>query len=148
MVTLWWEGSFEFGERVIVTAEELDPYLADFVSANRGRQLWRTHVHAAGRRPAPRRVARLSRRLTAGQDRDLVAVVHGRLQAVEEPDVLAAHVDVHEPAQVAVLSDPVAQAVVAVVQPVQHLADGAGLVDLVSASPPVNPLRSCVGSSP
>ena len=33
---LWWEGSFEYGERVFVTAEELDPYLADFVDEHRG----------------------------------------------------------------------------------------------------------------
>ncbi len=30
--TLWWEGGFEAVERVFMTAEELDPYLADFVS--------------------------------------------------------------------------------------------------------------------
>jgi hypothetical protein len=29
---LWWEGSFDYGERVFMSAEELDPYLADFVS--------------------------------------------------------------------------------------------------------------------
>jgi Methyltransferase domain len=33
--TLWWEGSFEYGERVFTSADELDPYLADFVSRNR-----------------------------------------------------------------------------------------------------------------
>lgn len=31
---LWWEGSFEYGERVMLSAEELDPYLRDFVAAN------------------------------------------------------------------------------------------------------------------
>jgi len=31
--TLWWEGSFEFGERVMMSPGELDPYLADFVDA-------------------------------------------------------------------------------------------------------------------
>jgi SAM-dependent methyltransferase len=31
--TLWWEGSFEFAERVMTSAEELDAYLADFVAA-------------------------------------------------------------------------------------------------------------------
>ena len=35
VVSLWWEGSFKYGERVFVSAEELDPYLADFVSENR-----------------------------------------------------------------------------------------------------------------
>lgn len=33
--TLFWEGSFDYRERVFVSAEQLDPYLADFVSANR-----------------------------------------------------------------------------------------------------------------
>ena len=32
VVQLWWEGSFEFGERVMTGAEELDHYLAEFVS--------------------------------------------------------------------------------------------------------------------
>ena len=31
VATLWWERSFEFRERFIADAEELDPYLADFV---------------------------------------------------------------------------------------------------------------------
>lgn len=31
--TLWWEGSFEAGERFIEDADELDAYLADFVAA-------------------------------------------------------------------------------------------------------------------
>jgi hypothetical protein len=33
--TLWWEGSFEYAERVFTSAEELDPYLAEFVSEHR-----------------------------------------------------------------------------------------------------------------
>jgi Methyltransferase domain len=33
--TLWWEGSFEYGERVFTSAEALDPYIADFVEENR-----------------------------------------------------------------------------------------------------------------
>jgi methyltransferase family protein len=32
---LWWEGSFEYGERIMLEPWELDPYLADFVAANR-----------------------------------------------------------------------------------------------------------------
>ena len=32
---LWWEGSFEYGERVFFEAAELDAYLADFVAAHR-----------------------------------------------------------------------------------------------------------------
>src|SRR3954453_695159 len=66
------------------------------------------------------------RRSTPGhsrQDRDLVPVLDSRLEPVEEADVLPAHVDVHEAAQVAVDRDAVAQAVVAVVEAVEHLAD-------------------------
>ena len=33
--TLWWEGSFQYGERVMLSAEEVDPFLADFVSEHR-----------------------------------------------------------------------------------------------------------------
>ncbi|MFL5885739.1 MAG: class I SAM-dependent methyltransferase [Thermoleophilaceae bacterium] len=36
--TLWWEGGFEFRERVMTSAEELDPYLAEFVAAHRPRR--------------------------------------------------------------------------------------------------------------
>ena len=63
------------------------------------------------------------------EDRDLVAVLDRRVEPVQEADVLAAHVHVHEAAQVAVLRDPVAQAVVAVVEPVEDLADRGRAVD-------------------
>jgi SAM-dependent methyltransferase len=33
--TLWWEGTFEFGERIFIGPDELDPYLADFVRRHR-----------------------------------------------------------------------------------------------------------------
>jgi hypothetical protein len=33
--SLWWDGSFEYSERIMLSAEELDPYLADFVAAHR-----------------------------------------------------------------------------------------------------------------
>jgi hypothetical protein len=33
--SLWWEGSFDFDERIMVSADELDPYLADFVERHR-----------------------------------------------------------------------------------------------------------------
>jgi hypothetical protein len=33
--TFWWEGSFEYGERIMLSGEELDPYLADFVASHR-----------------------------------------------------------------------------------------------------------------
>jgi SAM-dependent methyltransferase len=35
VLTLWWEGSFEARERVFTSAEELDPYVAGFVSRHR-----------------------------------------------------------------------------------------------------------------
>src|SRR5918995_4644549 len=44
-----------------------------------------------------------------GQHRDLVPVAHLGGEPVLEPDVLARHVDVDEPAQVAVLGDALAQ---------------------------------------
>jgi Methyltransferase domain len=33
--TLWWEGSFEYGERIMMSGPELDPYLSEFVAAQR-----------------------------------------------------------------------------------------------------------------
>jgi hypothetical protein len=51
---LWWEGSFEYGERVMMTAEELDAYLADFVAANRPASLSRDRTSAFLRRVANR----------------------------------------------------------------------------------------------
>jgi Methyltransferase domain len=33
--TLWWESSFEFGERVFISPDELDAYLAEFVERHR-----------------------------------------------------------------------------------------------------------------
>jgi hypothetical protein len=41
---LWWEGSFEYGERIMLTAGDLDPYRADFVSAHRGRRWLRDRL--------------------------------------------------------------------------------------------------------
>jgi methyltransferase family protein len=35
VLTVWWEGSFEARERVFTSAEELDPYVAGFVSRHR-----------------------------------------------------------------------------------------------------------------
>lgn len=32
VTTLWWEGSFDYGERIFVGPDELDAYLADFVA--------------------------------------------------------------------------------------------------------------------
>jgi hypothetical protein len=36
--TLWWEGSFEYAERVLIGPEEVDRYLADFVAEVRRRR--------------------------------------------------------------------------------------------------------------
>ena len=47
--TIWWDGSFSYRERIFVSAEELDPYVADFVARNR-RDVPVNH----GRRLSPR----------------------------------------------------------------------------------------------
>ena len=60
------------------------------------------------------------------EDRDLLPVVHHRLDAVGEAHVLALHEHVHEPAQDAVFHDAVAKARMLVVELVDQLADGAG----------------------
>ena len=62
-----------------------------------------------------------------GEDRHLVAVGDGGLEAVLEADVLAADVDVDEAPQVPVLGDALAQAVVLVEDRVERLADGPAL---------------------
>jgi hypothetical protein len=36
--TLWWEGTFDYGERAIMSPDELDDYLGSFVERNRGRR--------------------------------------------------------------------------------------------------------------
>src|SRR4051812_44925466 len=64
-----------------------------------------------------------------GQDRHLRPVRDLGLEAVAEPDVLAAYVHVDEAAQLAVVADPLAQVAVAVEEGVEDLADG-GAVDL------------------
>ena len=56
--TLWWEGGFPYRERVLLTAEEVDSYLADFV---------REHVGAAPRRRS--RLGAFRRRLAPGHPR-------------------------------------------------------------------------------
>jgi SAM-dependent methyltransferase len=52
--TLWWEGSFGFGERIMMSAAELDPYLADFVAAHRKPRPALDRVSALLRRTAAR----------------------------------------------------------------------------------------------
>jgi hypothetical protein len=51
--TLWWEGGFEYGERVLLTGEEVDAYLGEFV---------KRHLPAE-RRAAAGPLTRLTRRL-------------------------------------------------------------------------------------
>lgn len=59
VVSLWWEGSFEYGERIFMTPEELDPYLSDFVATELGRR-----AHLMPRRSLTTRVRnRLARAL-------------------------------------------------------------------------------------
>src|SRR4051812_38926011 len=41
--TLWWNGSFEYGERIFIEPQELDDYLAEFVAA--ARQRWPERRH-------------------------------------------------------------------------------------------------------
>ena len=47
VTTLWWEGTFECGERLFVGPEELDPYLRGFVDRNLQLRGWdgRTPLH-------------------------------------------------------------------------------------------------------
>src|SRR4051812_26496425 len=60
------------------------------------------------------------------QDRDLGAVGHRRLEAVEVADVLAGQEDVDEPAQAAVVAaDARSQLAVLGIERLEHLADGA-----------------------
>ena len=98
----------------------------------------------AGRSAARAQRPASSPSATAGQDRDLVAVLDRGVEAVEEADVLAADVDVDEPAQAAVLGDPAAQLAVTLVQRVEHLADGRAVDRRRSTSPSVA-ARSWVG---
>lgn len=57
---LWWEGSFEFGERVFADADELDRYLADFVTVHR-------HRVPTPERSAAGLAARVARRAMTGR---------------------------------------------------------------------------------
>ena len=67
-----------------------------------------------------------------------------RVEVVEEADVLLADVDVDEPPQTTVLGDPAAQLAVALVEGVEHLADGRAVDGGQTPSPPVAS-RSWVG---
>lgn len=59
VLTLWWEDSFEYRERVFVSAEELDPYVADFVARHRpDESRARPRRSAAALRRGARRLAR------------------------------------------------------------------------------------------
>src|SRR5262245_45278637 len=95
------------------------------------------------RSPVLRWVIESSATRYGGQDLHLVAVGHGRVQSGAEADVLAADVDVHEPAQAAAaVGESVAQLAVLGVQRLEHLADGgtAGL-DRAAAARRVAQLR-------
>ena len=52
--SLWWEGSFEFGERIMMSGPELDPYLAEFVAEHRRPRPARDRLSRALRRAADR----------------------------------------------------------------------------------------------
>ena len=82
-----------------------------------------TAIVAAHRRAAPA-AAEAQPPATAGRIVTSSPSVTGGVEPVEEADVLAADVDVDEPPQAAVLGDPAAQLAVALVQRVEHLADG------------------------
>jgi hypothetical protein len=52
--TLWWRAGFEFGERVLLSAEEVDPYLSEYV---------RRHLAERGYSRPAGRFARTARRI-------------------------------------------------------------------------------------
>ncbi len=58
MSILWWDDSFEARERVMVSGDELNPYLSDFVDA----ELRRRGMRRPGR---ARRVAQRTQRALA-----------------------------------------------------------------------------------
>src|SRR5262249_26260933 len=62
-----------------------------------------------------------------GEDRHLVAVVHGGVEAVLKANVLARDVDVDEAPQIPVLGDPLAEPVVLLEDRVERLTDGGAL---------------------
>src|SRR5262245_32759127 len=74
--------------------------------------------------PSPPRGLALRASRDGRQDRDLLAVGHRRVDALAEPDVLAAHEHVDEPPQRPVLHHPLAEAAVAGLDLVDELPDG------------------------
>jgi Methyltransferase domain len=52
--TFWWEGSFEYGERIMMSGPELDPYLAEFVERHRPARPARDRISRVLRRAADR----------------------------------------------------------------------------------------------
>src|SRR5215211_4909437 len=79
--------------------------------------------------PVTRTLSGCSAARDGREDRHLVAVLDRRVEPLEEANVLAAYVYVHEAAQVSVLGDAVAQPVVAVVEAVEHLTDRGRAID-------------------
>src|SRR3954449_3759933 len=85
-------------------------------------------ARAARARAPPGRRSGSSAAGDRGQDVELGALGDLGLEAVEEADVLAGHVDVDEAPQLAVVAaQAVAQRVVLAVERLEHLADGAAL---------------------
>lgn len=71
VVQLWWEGSFDFHERIFIGAEELDPYLAGFVEKELARRplpppRWRRRVLERALGPSASRRRRSLRKLAEG----------------------------------------------------------------------------------
>jgi hypothetical protein len=52
--TLWWRDSFEYGERIIMSGSELDPYLSEFVAKHRSPRVARDRLSGFMRRVAAR----------------------------------------------------------------------------------------------
>src|ERR1700743_2266971 len=82
----------------------------------------RTTHHPAEQPARDLHLARPSR--DRRQDRDHVSVGDGRVEVVEEADVLLADVDVDEPPQTTVLGDPAAELAVTLIERVERFADG------------------------
>jgi hypothetical protein len=62
VLRFWWEDSFDYAERVFTSAEELDPYVADFVTRHRDAGA----LPRPGARERTRRALRRLRRPRAG----------------------------------------------------------------------------------
>jgi hypothetical protein len=61
--TLWWQDYFEYAERVMISAEELDPYVQDLVARHLGDAGHEPAAQVAGEAQAVGALRRLARRL-------------------------------------------------------------------------------------